>query len=267
MITCNVLGRKGQFGNQLFQYAALYAIARRLGYSFGVPYSNRSEDRHQHFALPDVFPNLSAQDSRQATGQTGFYERVHYAYDERTERLSDNTDICGLFLTYQYFHEFRTDLLQEFVPSTDRVARVTNFLRTLGDRPTVFMHVRRTDALTNAGLFSPDADYYCQAAAMFSTAQIVVLSDDYPWCREHLGNDLIYSPFTDKFDDFELMRQADHGIISNSTFSWWGAWLGAPSRTIVAPAVWYAGKYKSRSADLNIIWPSWVQLDHSGEFS
>jgi hypothetical protein len=260
MITCNVLGRKGQFGNQLFQYAALYAIANRSGYAHGVPYGNRSEDRYQHFALPDAFPNLTAQDSRQAPSPQIFHERAHFAYDERTESLPDNTDLCGLFLAHRYFADFRTDLLREFVSPPDRTARVAAYLRRLGQKPIAFMHVRRTDALENTGLLSPGVAYYQRAATLFPRTRIVVLSDDYGWCLKHLGPELICSPFTDKFDDFELMRQADHGVISNSTFSWWGAWLGSPDRTIVAPAVWYDGKYKSGVADQNIYWASWIRL-------
>jgi hypothetical protein len=43
MITFNRLGLYGLFGNQMFQYATLYAIAKTRGYEFGVPYSNTGD--------------------------------------------------------------------------------------------------------------------------------------------------------------------------------------------------------------------------------
>jgi hypothetical protein len=45
MITFQRLGQLGQLGNQMFQYATLLAGALAKGYTFGVPYGNRSPHR------------------------------------------------------------------------------------------------------------------------------------------------------------------------------------------------------------------------------
>ena len=40
MIGFNYLGRMGQLGNQMFQYASLRGIAKNKGYNFCIPYHN-----------------------------------------------------------------------------------------------------------------------------------------------------------------------------------------------------------------------------------
>ena len=44
MITYNTIGTHGRFGNQMFQYAALYSIAKTRKYQFGVPYKLKTEN-------------------------------------------------------------------------------------------------------------------------------------------------------------------------------------------------------------------------------
>ena len=36
------------------------------------------------------------------------------------------------------------------------------------------------------------------------------------------------------------MSKCDDYIIANSTFSWWGSWLGtSPTKKIIAPKIWF----------------------------
>ena len=45
---------------------------------------------------------------------------------------------------------------------------------------------------------------------------------------------------SDPITQLSAMARCDHAIIANSSFAWWGAWLGdqlasGPHRTVVAP--------------------------------
>ena len=49
-------------------------------------------------------------------------------------------------------------------------------------------------------------------------------------------------------------------VIANSSFSWWGGWLGgsvAPGRPVIAPRRWFADP--SLSAD-GLLLPEWTVL-------
>jgi len=78
---------------------------------------------------------------------------------------------------------------------------------------------------------------------LFNSFTLYVLSDDINWCRNNLrltnektifvDNDGPDSPIVDLF----IIAGCDCGIMSPSTFSWWGNWLGDMNkkRIVIAP--------------------------------
>ena len=58
------------------------------------------------------------------------------------------------------------------------------------------------------------------------------------------------------------MSQCDGGIIANSSFSWWGAWLiQNPTQPIVAPNPWFGVKYSHYNMN-DLIPDRWVTLKY-----
>jgi len=96
-------------------------------------------------------------------------------------------------------------------------------------------------------------DYYQNAVkkiqALVTSPCFFVFSEDIDAARHALGR------FDDKFifvnhnrgdeeayADLWLMKQCRHFIIANSTFSWWGAWLGgSKGKVVIAPDIYLKG--------------------------
>lgn len=168
--------------------------------------------------------------------------------------LPDNCYLDGYWQSEQYFAPIRAALLQEFRlphPPT-RVNR--EWLDRIGAQPhPVAVHVRRGDYVTNphAAAFHGlcDADYYLEGAALLrqrhGPLHFFVFSDDPDWCRSSLQlpgtMDVVdANPPGQGWEDLRLMRSCRHFIIANSSFSWWGGWLGqAADKTVVAPRRWF----------------------------
>ena len=47
------------------------------------------------------------------------------------------------------------------------------------------------------------------------------------------------------YRDMYLMSLSENIIISNSTFSWWAAWLGENKNTVIAPKSWFKREKKA----------------------
>jgi hypothetical protein len=106
--------------------------------------------------------------------------------------------------------------------------------------------------------------YVHEAMRRFSPESVfLVFSDsarDVAWCRENLrGGNLAFSEGHTDLQDLELMRECDHNIIANSTFSWWAAWLNHhPGRRVIAPKDWFFASQNGQSQD--IIPETWETL-------
>ena len=93
-------------------------------------------------------------------------------------------------------------------------------------------------------------EYYKKALSKFDASrQVVIFSDDPAWCmkQELFGDDrFLVSEAAGPYHDLYLMSQCEDFIIANSSFSWWGAWLGGGDK-VIAPQRWFG----SNNAHLN----------------
>ena len=109
----------------------------------------------------------------------------------------------------------------------------------IGNLPRTAIHVRRGDYVgSNFHSNLSETDYYDRAIAMFPNEKFVVFSDDPGWCRKKWGDDERFKilDMGDEIEDFNLQSSCQNQIISNSSYSFWAAYLNPnPSKKVVAP--------------------------------
>jgi hypothetical protein len=82
------------------------------------------------------------------------------------------------------------------------------------------------------------ASYYKDAVAQLPNRPVRVITDNPSWVEENLNWPIINTGHRNT--DIWLMAAAEHIVISNSSFGWWGAWLGErEGREVIVPKEWY----------------------------
>lgn len=272
MITFQKLGNYGRLGNQLFQYAALKSLSLRKNYQLVLP--NNQFNRLGEFNLRTHYAPVAS------IPVSKIYNEKFFHYDPEFFNSSDGTSFEGYFQSEKYFKDISYIIKREFtIKNYEIYNQCINTIQKIrlkhpNQKITAF-HIRRGDNVpsdnnfatadgaqfkTNKEDYHPllEQSYIDYCLKEFQDDIKLVFSDsqkDIQWCRENLQADNLYflGGNSDLFD-FQIMQFCDNLAISNSSFSWWAAWLNNNSnKRIIAPYKWFGKAYKNH--DLKDLFP------------
>lgn len=272
MVTNLQIGYGGRLGNQMFQYAACYSAAKRLGVDFVLPIKNVKEIKQDgcydfankkwipySFKLFDCF-NISA-----SIGDIDVDKRYiepQFQYDPNFVNIENGTSIEGYFQSEKYFEDYKDEILNEFTFKADIQSEVDKYLMQFGDIETVAIHIRRGDYVVNNVLQPVSIDYIQSAINVFDDKDyiFIIVSDDIEYCKQIFpsGYNIEFSNGTSDYFDMCLMASANHNIIANSTFSWWSAYLNKNiNKKVVAPKDWFVNKLTNTK---DLVPNNWIKI-------
>jgi hypothetical protein len=246
-----------RLGNNLFQYAAARGLAQR--HATGVAVMG-TPSRLSSLALraDTVFVDEAGQ------AHAGWLEHRErsFTFDSGVAQLPDQTLLAGYFQSERYFRHIADELRVELRPRSEPAPRDMALLDRFAATQSVAVHVRRGDYVTSPraamghGALGPT--YYRNALRELRRRgiepEVIVFSDDPGWCQANLelGAPTIWMRTNVEAPEQDLLLMAGcrHHVIANSSFSWWGAWLGKrPGQVVLAPSRWFAG-YDHDTSDL-----------------
>lgn len=277
----------GGLGNQMFQYACGRALAEFYHVPLKLDLRGfRQYKLHQY--LLDRF-NITAETAdefelkklvlpkpwflkwlygRKQNNNYRFVREQSLAYDATLNSQGPNIYLDGYWQSEKYFFDIRDIILKEFYLRQPLDTENQRFAEIMTATPSVSLHVRRADYVNNPLYVKCTPNYYRQAiniiAKQSPDIQLYVFSDDQDWVKKNIKANLPTTYITHNFGkanhlDLVLMSKCRHHIIANSSFSWWGAWLGAEKESIViAPNAWYTDP-KKNSHDL--LPPHWIKIN------
>ena len=182
---------------------------------------------------------------------------------------SKNVRLRGYWQTERYFLPVEAKIRSEIFSGNFYLGDASKRMADeIASKPnSAFLHVRRSDNLSKRALRFHgmlDGKYYQDGLTYIrervENAHFFVFSDGPDWTRENMKDSdmtvvdcnpfsgtvdeagtITHKPGGREVEDLKLMSLCKHAIIANSSFSWWGAWLGGkdPSRIVTFPKAWF----------------------------
>ncbi|WP_395742595.1 alpha-1,2-fucosyltransferase [Prosthecobacter sp.] len=282
----------GGLGNQMFQYAAARHLAELNDAELLLDVSGFDTYKLRTYALGHLniqARTASALEVAQMTGKGSFLNKLLAKTVFRGSRLErvpqeglrydpgllarrGSLFLDGYWQSPRYFRDIAPQIKSEFQVKTPPSAANAAMGAQISGCNSVSLHVRRTDYVSNANTHgvhgSCSLQYYDQAAAELGAREtglrFFIFSDDIPWARENLAfpGEKVFIDFNDAdhhYEDLRLMSLCRHHVTANSTFSWWGAWLGAEDGITLTPARWFNDESKGPPVD-DLIPEGWIRI-------
>lgn len=206
----------------------------------------------------------------------------NHDFNTKQLEIGDNSCIVGRWQSAKYFEAVSQDIKKNFSikkqwllnsPFQEQISKCST---------AISLHVRREDVIIVngekkvSGLVNGNLplQYYKNAVAYclkkFENPSFFVFSENTEWCEKNLSfidNALLIKPQRYKkgmAEDLFLITKCKHHIISNSTFSWWGAWLSENAdKVVIAPHKW---SFTSVEFEPPFILPDeWIKMDAGKE--
>ena len=278
---------RGGLGNQLFMFTSSYSKANKADRKLQLITSWYSEQSwhgtpqaNQRFFELDNFPMIRDLNSN----FTKFINRALYLLFKLSWKIGEkkllnvciNTDdslqpinswlpliIHGYMQDKENFKLNHTEMKVFFRLDQKSEKETSLFIDSLR-KPNgrlIALHIRRGDNFKNN---RPDyilkTSYYekCLNLVDYESNQVVIFSDDIAWCKIQFADRGFY--FIDESSptiSLTMLSKCDDFILSVSTFSWWGAWLGeAPGKKVLIPKIFESTSNWNKLAE-----DDWVSID------
>ena len=268
---------QGGLGNQLLQYSIGYCIAKDLQkeVAYDVSFFEENTKYTRRPYLLDKFTidvRIATKDEIQKVkypyGKLSeyytlfkkalnkyYFKKYYIGYDKNFfahVAKHDSLYLEGFWQSYKYYENNLIELSKRISLRDTSVIDTAKNELSFNTKLPVLVHIRRGDFVgegnSNQAL---SVEYYKKAVDAFekkvSRHTYYIFSDDITWVKQELGHlfrDSINSVFVSTlgmkdYEEFSLMKDCQHAILSNSTFCWFSTLLtNSQDKIVIYPRDW-----------------------------
>lgn len=266
MIYCNL---KGGLGNMLFQIAT----AKSLSIDNKTECCFRNLISHLNNLDNDMFFNPKLKHSHEYLSflnNLNFNEEIlesckyiNYPFEYvESDKYDYDILIDGFFQSEKYFKHNRNEIINylNFKIFDEIISNKYNFIH---DNIVTSIHIRRGDFINLANHHPVQTiEYYSESINKLEnkTDIFLIFSDDIDWCKQNFkGDKFIFIENEKDYIEICLMSKCVNNIISNSSFSWWGAWLNENNdKIVIGPSRWFGDAIQHNTGD--ILPENWIKI-------
>jgi len=295
MIIANIIGG---LGNQMFQFAANYALAKFYETELLVDLSDFNNIKYKSinrdgFLLDKIFNLNVARSTFFHTFDTLNFSALLLPYKYRIDISKLNTQFYKEKIAFDFdkkLYGFKNPKMytfgywqneRYFISEKFCIKKIFSFNRNFLSRlsketemklsfeNSISIHVRRGDYVHNNTYNKIyrlcDDEYFKNAISIIKKyvpfPVFYVFTDDPYWVksRDYFNgfNICVNGDSPSSWDDMFLMSKCRHNIISNSSFSWWAAWLNnSKDKIVISPEKWFINGMST----YDLIPQSWIKI-------
>ena len=233
---------KGGVGNQMFTIAAGISKAVDLQTDFAINYGAFQHAGGQGKS-PDQFKNTLYKKIK----ETDFIpQEIFHEPDWSYSPITDKKDmiIDGYFQSKKHFSHNLSHIKDTFIFSDEIKSKIDKTLERMSTKK-LGIHIRLGDYLLPGYMsthYICNRDYYINALSNFDLSEYapIVVTDNVNDYNKYMALDNVFiSNSKSELEDLYLLSQCDAIIMSNSSFSCWGVYLGKEKERVYTPDRWF----------------------------
>lgn len=265
---------QGGLGNQLFGWATAYALSSRINSELLIDKTllKRGQYELDNYNLPShsiLDQKISKKWIDKIRHNPLHFKESSFTYDTSILNCKKGTILDGYFQSWKYFDDYKGNIAKILSANREFSEEFVNLFNYISQEETIAIHIRRGDyidltqyhGLTSAAYFEKA---FLNAKSLTSATRAVVFSDSksiaeqvFPNADKYIGPEDLKS----SSETLDLMSRCSGIIGSNSSFSWWAAYIrDSESRPCIFPRPWFT----ETSLDTrDLLMPHWLTLGNS----
>lgn len=278
--------------NRMFQYG-YYLYLNKMGYNVCVDYYTTAKLKHEKVDWARIFPAATFEAAPKSLvfrlgGGGDIISRVRrrlipftvkvknmpsaFAADLPVDEGND-IYILGVFQNARMVNSVRTEILDAFVFSPMDGGKNQELFAELKECESVAIHIRKGSDYQSRIWYhnTCPVEYYRKAVdeicARINHPKFYVFADNPQWVRDNMGwldyKLIDHNPSSGwgSHFDMQLMSRCRYNIISNSTYSWWAAFLNNnDDKIVVMPEEWFNPEICNQHTSMPLLVPGWITV-------